>query len=531
MSSVTNMFVLKFIQKYFYFILPKKFNGALLGLLWCFMMFLYTDFLGEYIVTLLYQWNMDSPILIRLALSVHYIMSLLFPLVGTMADIWTGRYRIIVVSMYCCFIGWLVSAVSYFTVTVPLVSVIFLLIGMALQIIGIAGFHSNILAFVIDQAIGASGDELSSFLQWYFVSYPSGLWLLSLLGGICLSVSGASIVITMSTYYLYKHLLDTSPLISNPIKLIFKVLNYARKTKYPENRSALTYYLDEAPSRIDLCKNKYGGPFKEEQVEDVKTILRFFPLLVCIIVVALSFEVVHYVRYLTGTDKSLQGVRYKYLQCIIDTKGVFNLSSFMYLLIFKVIIHPCFNRYLPSMLKRILIGLGVCLLSVLMYLAIDLAASFNGMDNSCWLNTSHHHNATGIDYHWVLFPEIFSGIGFGMTFCVFLEFTVAQSPGHMRGLMIGVFYGTGGIALIFSTTLNLPFGYINTNSSLLTCTLLYHISKSVLVFMFMLLFSIFAKCYKLRVREEDVNIHRIVSGVYTRYLYQADRLLTNEFSN
>ena len=227
----------------------------------------------------------------------------------------------------------------------------------------------------------------------------------SLLGGICLTVSGVSIVVLMSSYYLFRHKLDTTPHITNPIKLIFKVLNYARKTKYPENRSALTYYLDEAPSRLDIGKEKYGGPFEEEQVEDVKTVLRFLPLLLCIIGGA-QIEYVHYVAYLAGTDENLDhGAKHKlYLECFIDNKGLFHCSMFIFLLVLKLIIQPCscFNKYLPSMLKRIQTSFGISLLSILMYLAIDLAVSLKGTDNSCWLNTTlhnDHHNATGIDYH------------------------------------------------------------------------------------------------------------------------------------
>ena len=52
-------------------------------------------------------------------------------------------------------------------------------------------------------------------------------------------------------------------------KIIFKVLNYARKTKYPERRSAFTYIDEEEPSRLDYGKHKFGGPFTEEEVEDV----------------------------------------------------------------------------------------------------------------------------------------------------------------------------------------------------------------------------------------------------------------------
>ena len=45
------------------------------------------------------------------------------------------------------------------------------------------------------------------------------------------------------------------PQFSNPIKYIAKVLNYARKHKYPEQRSALTYWEEDYPLRIDLGKD------------------------------------------------------------------------------------------------------------------------------------------------------------------------------------------------------------------------------------------------------------------------------------
>ena len=67
------------------------------------------------------------------------------------------------------------------------------------------------------------------------------------------------------------------------IKLITKVLNYARKNKYSRNRSALTYWEEDYPSQLELGKKKYGGPFSEEQVEDLKTIIRLTPILISIV--------------------------------------------------------------------------------------------------------------------------------------------------------------------------------------------------------------------------------------------------------
>ena len=69
----------------------------------------------------------------------------------------------------------------------------------------------------------------------------------------------------------------------NPFKNIYKVLKYSWKHKIPENRSALTYWEEDIPRRIDLGKNKYGGPFtNEEEVEYTKTFLRILPLLLCL---------------------------------------------------------------------------------------------------------------------------------------------------------------------------------------------------------------------------------------------------------
>ena len=62
----------------------------------------------------------------------------------------------------------------------------------------------------------------------------------------------------------------------NPYKLVYKVIKFAAQHKSPIHRSAFTYCEDELPSRMDLAKEKYGGPFTTEQVEDVKAFLEFY---------------------------------------------------------------------------------------------------------------------------------------------------------------------------------------------------------------------------------------------------------------
>ena len=79
----------------------------------------------------------------------------------------------------------------------------------------------------------------------------------------------------------WKNSLNTVHQLTNPYKLIFRVLHYSWKHKYPERRSALTYWEEDIPSRIDLGMNKYGGPFTVEEVEDVKTVFRLLPIIFC----------------------------------------------------------------------------------------------------------------------------------------------------------------------------------------------------------------------------------------------------------
>ena len=57
------------------------------------------------------------------------------------------------------------------------------------------------------------------------------------------------------------------------------MLKFAKAHTIPIRRSAFTYCEDELPSRLDLGKEKYGGSFTTEQVEDVKAFLGILSVL------------------------------------------------------------------------------------------------------------------------------------------------------------------------------------------------------------------------------------------------------------
>ena len=122
--------------------------------------------------------------------------------------------------------------------------------GFILHFIGFISFTANIIQYNIDQLIGASAKELSTMIYLNIAATPLAWFLtvwLHLLDAtiaelVIFITSGITLSLILVSHSLFKHKLENISLIKNPIKLIFRVLCYARKRKYPENRSALTYW-------------------------------------------------------------------------------------------------------------------------------------------------------------------------------------------------------------------------------------------------------------------------------------------------
>ena len=353
-------------------------------------------------------------------------------IIGLVADICVGRYKIIVTSIYCAFVGWITLCVSFY-VTHKFVHVTLVAVGFLLSTVGAAGIQSIAIPFNIDQMIGATADELSNIIYWHCFGYPFGLSLVRASNcfitdevyqqSITICVSGVAITIVMATYYLLRHHLDTTPLLTNPVKLIVKVLNYARKNKYPRHRSALTYWEESAPSRLDLGKDKYGGPFTEEEVEDVKTFFRYLPLLVCLFGYTTVIIFIPSFNKLSNTGKVMYS-------CLLQDNSLAYLTISISLIMYKVVFSKCCYRYVPSMLKRIGLGLGLLLLSMIVLVAMDLQ-EYNTASN-CTLNSIIYSNTNTNLIFDSLFEVIF-GIGMVTVLLVSLELTVASvTSSHER---------------------------------------------------------------------------------------------------
>ncbi len=96
-------------------------------------------------------------------------------------------------------------------------------------------------------------------------------------------------ILCCSIFLLAPKWLIIEPKSPQSLKTIYQVLKFAAKHKAPLNRSALTYWEEDVPSRMDLAKSRYGGPFTTEQVEDVKTFFKIIVMQIPLFFVSLSY--------------------------------------------------------------------------------------------------------------------------------------------------------------------------------------------------------------------------------------------------
>ena len=151
----------------------------------------------------------------------------------------------------------------------------------------------------------ASASNITSFIAWFVVIVFLGEFLFKLsliLEESCLdeaTLSNYNLLLAFLSTICMSIILITNSLISpkwfiiepkspQSLKTFWQVLKFAVKHKAPINRSALTYWQEDIPSRIDLGKSSYGGPFTNKQVEDVKTTLRLLCINITFFLVILS---------------------------------------------------------------------------------------------------------------------------------------------------------------------------------------------------------------------------------------------------
>ena len=370
----------------------------------------------------------------------------------------------------------------------------------------------NFVPLGIDQLLFASSEKLQSYLYWATGTY---FLVLSLVGSCFASVT---LFVNQSQYFHYSVLADTSLVLSllvmlllviccckkhihieppskaNPVKHIYKVMKYAWLNKYPARRSAYTY--TERPSRLDLCKKRYGGPFTTDEVEDVKSFWRILVLLFSMFGV-FCFDIttsIDYHKYMNGLSYSNMSF-FEVITILFPSIVIFGTVS-MCILVHQFICTPFLSRYLPRLLYRMGMGLflGLCASCCLTLLSL-------------WLDREL------FPYGLLAIPQVLYGCAYFLSFVTTVEFIIAQSPLRLQGLLLSIFMLFGLCSFIISAI-----------SMKLGTYWKYYAFKSILVFLSCLTFLVASMQYKYRERNEltDVNERLIIAEYTERQLASRD---------
>ena len=477
------------------------------------------------ILVSLFPFSQSPPTTVVRVIAFSFVI-IIYSVLGLFADTFIGRYRLIQFSLW---IQWITAIVStfitamseYYQIYEWLQSVIFLTLFI-IEIIGLSSFQVVAIQFGIDQLQGAPSQLLSAFIFWYFMaeslfgmmtqwifyllSFPENKTVIARIPLIwnLFSAILVSTILCIKNCFMSKSFLKESTTSgtsnqrdcktgnSNPYRLIYSVLKFAKQHKYPIQRSALTYWEDEIPSRINLGKRKYGGPFTTEEVEDVKTFFQLLKVLLSLSGILVTPFIDQFNTFKVSVTTAPDGINYMLIKalCLTATVGLLIVSHIFLL----------FCKCHLSMLKRIGIGAALTTVYVLSVLLIN-----------CIKNTKYHINI--IAYLNLIIPNILFEISYILFTVSLLEFIIAQSPHTMKGILIGFYYVIRyGVARLLTLSEHLLCTYVHSAKS---CSkTIRYIVITIIALLSFILYCFLACKYKLRERDEVVNVHIFAEEYY-----------------
>ncbi len=302
-------------------------KGAFLILFWMSLISLTFTCLCFVMFKILFQGIDFTRVYSKLGLAPALPFLICAPIVGWIADARYGNYRVFRVGACLLFLATIICCICVLILlNVPEHSIVSLVVSIGISpivyiIVFVGGTACLVTALQLglDQMPDASSANITSFIAWFVFSMALGTWILdssirvfscfiyrqtpsaifwtqefSLVPVIAMSVLCCSLFLIAPKW------LTIEPNCPQSLKTIYRVLKFAAKHKAPLNRSALTYWEEDIPSRMDLGKSRYGGPFTTEEVEDVKTFFKILIISLPIFIISFSLSPKAYMRSLDG---------------------------------------------------------------------------------------------------------------------------------------------------------------------------------------------------------------------------------------
>ena len=451
------------------------------------------------------------------------LLFLLYPVYGLIGERYT-RYKVMFVGTVSLTIGYCVNiamipvmGLLQQRLTVILVSILTYL----LYLIGMGLFQANVIQLGLDQLISAPSDKLRSYIYWFvsLMYLPSSVILAALsavtdLHSVTLNkqVFKALVLVIffapvipllvslLTACCCKKHINIEPPFSELPAKLIYKVMKYAWKHKYPVRRSAFTYA--ERPSRLDLGKNRYGGPFTTEEVEDVKSFWQVLMVLLSLFGVfmmdnfsGIAKQYVTYYGILNDTSVTVSPGESIIL--VYPTTIIYS-SMFLSIIVMQLVMFPFLSTSYPSLFKRMGTGL---------FITLCVASAHTFFSAYLYLDKP-------LPYGYLAILQVSYGIGFSLCFITAFEFIVAQAPGRMQGMLIGIWF----------SQLSLKYICVTLTLSSLGQHWWFYATRSGLVLVSVVCYIVAAKRYRYRKRNEisDVNERLVIAEYCERQILRRD---------
>ena len=504
------------------------------------------------------------------------LLYLFYPLAGCLADTRCGRYKTISNSLW--FIIWsgvftcagttVAYCYYYKVILLQTVSVTVLLAigfgfstftGIMLLLSNYISFNANIIQFGMDQLHDSPSGDSILFIHWFvFTSH---------LGTAINKFAVLSILYVFSKYYHYiiyshkKYTLEfiagihATPILAliflsiaawiakckpqwfmidsgsrNPYKLVYKVIKFAAHHKTPIRRSAFTYCEDELPSRMDLGKEKYGGPFTTEQVEDVKAFLGILQVLLTLgpvfaTDIAASNMLYRFSEHLYSSWYSqyslLDTNQFFYtFMAYFELGGLTEILIVILIPLYLCLLQPFIHRYIPGMLKRIGLGMIIRLLSLLSVFIIDTIGHTQHLNIKCFIKQWYYKDEKyqlGISVWFLIFPYILNALSIMFFYIASYEFICAQSPHAMKGLLIGTLFTVKGVfQFIGATAISIPFISWKFSTSFPSCGFVYYLVNILVALIGLVTYTWVARRYQYRQRDEPDNIYRYAEEYYDK---------------
>ena len=553
-------------------------------------------FLGAKVVILLcffvhYSLNANSILVQANTSSVNSFVSLLqgftllcFPVLGLVSDVCFNRYKLITVSIVSlllfALLGMTATVVLYVVSTHhsinPMPWYIQLPVGFCSIgfVLSVGMFQAVGIQFGMDQMIEASSDQISTFIHWYYFSMNIGTgiqgllelgiyaflgscqfevsnikhrpsWDVKLFMYTCFPVLAMQLVAALVLVLVFirsRRYLAIEPTGRNQYIMIYKVLKYVWQHKIPEHRSALTYWEEDIPPRIDLGKSKYGGPFSTGEVEDIKTFL-FLLLLVFLLfgfhLVDNGYSVIRQLSYKLCPSEVV------YASVSFSPNILQSLTVVVFVPFLQFLVLPKLYRFVPNMLHRLGIGLTLVVFQELAGIVIVLSSwykyskcppiseresffvvapigdcfvsnSYVLSNNTCGKPALHDYcgEEDGL-FLWSLLPGFTRIVAYHLVFMTALEFISAQAPLKMKGILISFWYALSCQQYFIQAAV---FVYINKER----VWLIFHGVKVFVILISLFLYCCVAKRYRYRLRDEVVNERYLVEEIYDRELRMAE---------